>query len=266
MLYNPPGFKYPVYESIEQFLAQPANPTVVPPNSPYPAAQLISRSWNLSGVVSAEFEQVSGDEGSTGLFLLNELLGFKAVRTDLIPYWGRIEFNLVQGQERYYIPNLLAVETFTFNIGKVRFPTFKAGRKQYFGDGRVDDIQSLPFEWHVERAWGGMYFYVYFLPDSNYVAKISGKFGLENVELQTNLATIYDNFYISYLRFCLAKVMDLEYDITFAPDKEAYLKEMEHALRWVSPPDMKQKKIRFMSKNTPFNWARINISPAWSNS
>jgi hypothetical protein len=255
---------YPVYASIEDYLAQPVNTSIVPPVPPYPASLLISRSWNLSGVVAAEFEQTSGDEGSGGLALLNGLLAFRSVRTDLIPYWGRIEFNLVQGQERYYIPNLLAVETFTFNIGVVRFPTFSAGRRQYFGDGRVDNIQALPFEWHVERAWGGAYLYVYYLPDQNYVAKISGKFGLQNVQLQTNLATIYDDFYIEYLRFCLAEYMDLEYDITFPEDKLRMKMQMEHALRWVSPPDLHMKKIGFMNKDRPFNWAHANISPGYS--
>lgn len=257
------SWQYPVYKSVEDFLNAPVNTNVVPPNASYLASKLISRSWNLSGIVAKEFEQTNGTEGSEGLDLLNGLLEYKAVRTDLIPYWGRIEFNLVQGQERYYIPNLLAMETFTFNIGEVRFPTFSSGRKQYFGDGRVDNIQSLPFQWHVERTWGGLYLYLYYLPDSNYVAKITGKFGVTNVELQTNLAIIYDGFYIEYLRFALAEYMDLEYDITFAPDKKRMLTQMEKTLRNVSPPDLRNKKIRFMNTNSAFSWARVNISPAW---
>lgn len=255
---------YPVYPSLEDYLSQPVNTNTVSPNNAYLAGLLIARAWNLSGIVARDFEVVSGSEGSDGLFLLNELLEYKSVRTDLIPYWGRIEFNLVQGQERYYIPNLLAVETFTFNIGSVRFPTFSAGRKQYFGDGRVDNIQSLPFEWHVEREFGGMYFYVYYLPDTPYLAKITGKFGLTNVELQTDLSTVYDGFYISYLRWCLAAYMCMEYDISFPPDKAKQLEQMEHALRWVSPPDFTMRKLSFMNTNSPFNWAHVNISPAWN--
>ncbi len=255
---------YPVYKSIEDYLNAPVNNNVVPPNAIYPVSKLISRSWNLSSIVAKEYETTNGTEGSEGLDLLNGLLEYKAVRTDLIPYWGRIEFNLVQGQERYYIPNLLAVETFTFNIGEVRFPTFKSSRQQYFGDGRVDNIQSLPFQWHVERELGGMYFYVNYRPDSNYIAKITGKFGLTNVELQTNLAKIYDGFYIEYLRFALGEYMSLEYDITFAPDKKRMLTQMEKTLRNVSPPDFKQRKVRFMNTNTPFNWAHANISPGYN--
>lgn len=255
---------YPVYKSVDDYQSQPANTNTVPPNAAYPAAQLISRAFNLSGIVAREFEGTTGSEGSDGLFLLNELLEYKAVRTDLIPYYGQIQFNLTQGQELYYIPNLLSIETFTFNIGSVRFPTFTAGRKQYFGDGRVDDIQSLPFEYHVERTWGGVNFYVYYLPDQPYLATITGKFGLTNVQLSTNLASLYDGFYISYLRYCLAEYMCLEYDITFPDDKRKQLEKMEHALKWVSPPDFHMKKISFMNTNSPMNWAHINISPGWN--
>src|SRR5277367_1973819 len=186
---------YPVYASYADYVAQMVNTNTVPPNAQYPASQLIGRSWNLSGIVAREFEQTSGTEYSDGLYLFNEVLAEKSYDLKLVPYWGRIEFNLVQGQERYYIPNLFQVETFTFNIGNVRFPTFRAGRKQYFGDGRVDDIQSLPFEWHMERELDGCYLYVYYLPQQQFVAKITGKFALTNVELQTDIGKLYDLFY-----------------------------------------------------------------------
>jgi hypothetical protein len=255
---------YPVYKSIEDYLDAPVNTSIVPPNAPYLAALLINRAWNLSGIVAREFEQTSGQEGSDGLYLLNEVLAAKSYDLKLVPYWGRIDFNLVQGQERYYIPNLYQIETFTFNIDSVRFTTFSAGRKQYFGDGRVDNIQSLPFEWHLERTWGGCYFYVYYLPQQQYLAKITGKFALTNVLENTNLSTLYDLFYISYLRYALAEYMSLEYDIDFAPNKLAMKRQMEKKLLYVSPPDFHMKKVSFMNTNSPFNWAHINISPAWN--
>lgn len=256
---------YPVYTSVEEYLSQPVNTSTVPPtNTPYYANQLISRAWNLSGIVARDFEVENNSEVSDGLFLLNEVLAEKSYDTKLIPYWGRIEFNLVQGQERYYIPNLFQVETFTFNIGEVRFPTFNAGRRQYFGDGRVDNIQALPFEWHLERELDGCYFYVYYLPQQPFVAKITGKFALTNVELQTNLSQLYDLFYIRYLRYLLAENMSMEYDIEFAKDKVMKLRQIEKKLLYVSPPDFTQKKISFMNTNSPFNWAHINISPAWN--
>lgn len=241
-----------------------SNPLLIVPPQPYPCSQLITRAWNLSGIIARKFENVSGGEGEVGLFLLNELLELKAADTSLIPYYQRIEFPLVQGQEKYFIPNLLAIETFTFNIGDVRFPTAPASRHHYFGDGRVDNIQSLPFEWHYEREIGGGYLYIYYLPDANYIAKITGKFGLTNVQFQTNLVTVYDGFYTAYLRYALAEYMNQEMDTEFSPDKMKKLKEMEHKLKWISAPDMSMRKISFMNKRSGFNWAKCNISPAWN--
>lgn len=254
----------PVYTSVEQYQSQAVNNNIVPPNAAYPAQQLIMRAWNLSGIVAREFETDTSDENSDGLFLLNELLDYKACDLKLIPYFQRVEFNLIQGQERYYIPNLYQIETFTFNIGDVRFPTYPASRSHYFGDGRVDNIQSLPFEWHLERTWGGSYFYVYFLPNQQYLGKISGKFALTNVELQTNMAAYYDGFYIAYLRYALAEYMDLEYDVTFPEDKMRMKRQMEQKLMYVSPPDLSARRISFLSRNTPMNWAHINISAGWN--
>lgn len=239
------------------------NPLVAPPVEPYPCTQLITRAWNLSGIVAKGFEVVQGDQGETGLFLLNELLSLKAADTSLIPYFQRIEFPLVAGQEKYFIPNLLAMETFTFNIGDVRFPTGPSSRHNYFGDGRVDSIQSLPFQWHYEREEGGGYLYVYYLPQSNYIAKISGKFGLTNVQFQTDLSTVYDSFYIAYLRRSLARYMAHEYDIEFSGDKLKVLEEMEHKLKWISPPDLSMRKINFLNKRAGFNFAHTNISPGY---
>lgn len=229
----------------------------------YLARQLITRSWYLSGIVARNLETVSGDQVADGLFLLNALLDIKATDLALIPYWTRGILNLVQGQEVYFLPNIYEIETFTFNIGPVRFPTTDLSRNKYFGAGRVDGIQSLPFSWHLERVEGGSNLYIYYLPMANYVANYTAKLALTNVTLDTDLSTIYDGYYIEYLRYALAEYMDLEYDIEFAPDKKRMLTKIEKKLSYVSPNDLTLKKIQFLNANLPFNWAYCNI-PGWT--
>lgn len=229
----------------------------------YSATLLINRSWNLSGIVARGLETVSGEEGSDGLFLLNELLDFEAADTNLIPYWQRTVLNLVQGQELYYIPNLYQVETFTFNIGPVRYPTQQVSRVKYFGNGRVDNIESLPFSWHPERTLGGTNFRIYFPPMGNYVADITGKYALTNVTASTDLSTLYDGFYIAYLRYALAQRMALEYDISFGAEKEAQLNKMIKKLQWISPPDMSLQKVGFITRRVGLDWQSINLSKGY---
>lgn len=225
----------------------------------YPAVLLINRAWNLSGIVARNLQTVTGGQVSDGLFLLNELLEFKASDLSKIPYWTRYEFNLIQGEEEYFIDNLYQIETLTFNIGPVRYPITITNRTKYFGDGRVDNIESIPYEGHLEREKGGSTIRLYYLPMDDYVANITGKFALTDVTLNQDMSLTYDGFYLAYLRYALAEVMCNEYDIAFSPEKKQYLTTMEKKLSYVSPPDLTMQKVSFLGKRNPFNWAQANI-------
>ncbi len=228
----------------------------------YPAALLINRAWNLSGIVARGLETVNGEQGTDGLFLLNELLEFKSCDLDLIPYWKRSVLQLVQGQEIYFLPNIVQVETFTFNIGPVRYPVNLISRDKYFGTARVDDIQSLPFIGHVERAFGGSNLYLYNTPMGNYVSNLTAKHALTDVDLYTDMSSVYDGFYLSYLRYALAQYMCLEYDIDFAPDKMKQLMVMQKKLNNIEPPDLSLKKVRMISSSRSYlyDWQTVNLS------
>jgi hypothetical protein len=229
------------------------------------ALQLISRAWYLSSIIARSFETVSGDYATEGLTLLNALLDFKATDVRLIPYYNQYQSTFVAGQESYFIPNLYAVETMTFNIGDVRYPMTDASRIRYFGTGRVDNIPSLPFQWHLERSEGGSTIRVYYLPLQNYVFNLSGKFALTDVTLNQDMSTIYDAFYLEYLRYGLAEMMANEWDITFAPEKKAMLKSYEQKLLNVSPPDLTLNKVPMIQDKMSINWAQVNIGMGWTN-
>lgn len=230
----------------------------------YSALTLITRAWYLSGIVARNLETVSGDQTTDGLFLLNVLLDFKASDIRLIPYFTRYAGVFVIGQETYSIPNLFEIETMTFNIGDVRYPMTSVTRDVYFGNGRVDNILSLPFQYHLERKLDGSNVFVYFLPDQAYVFNLIGKFALTDVTLMQDMSLVYDQFYLEYLRYALAKMFCTEYNIAFAPEKEAMLKQYEKKLMDVSPPDLTIHKINFINQTNTINWAFVNISKGWT--
>lgn len=158
----------------------------------YTAQTLITRSWYLSGIVARNLQVPTGDQITDGLMLLNALLDFKQIETDLIPYWTYIEMPLVGGQEYYYMPNVAAIESATFNIGVVRYPMVDTTRKAYFGSSRVDNIQTLPFNWNYNRGEGGGTLSLYFLPQANYPLKFTAKLFLNEVtSLQQDLTNIF---------------------------------------------------------------------------
>jgi hypothetical protein len=242
----------------------------------YTAQQLISRAWYLSGIVARNLQVDTGDQSSDGLYLLNALLDFKQIETDLIPYWQYIEMPLVAGQEFYFLPYVAALESVTFNIDVVRYPMDMVTRRNYYGSARVDNITSLPFSWNFNRAKGGGNLAMYFKPDTNYVMKAMAKIFLVDVNLNTDLTNItettpytfvnssnqgYDTGYIEYLRYSLAEYMTSEYGIIFNPQSAKILTSMKRKLMYISPPDLSMIKTTILTADgqTGYNWGDVNI-------
>jgi hypothetical protein len=244
----------------------------------YTAQTLITRSWYLSGIVARNLQVPTGDQITDGLMMLNALLDYKQIETDLIPYWTYIEMPAVPGQEFYFLPYVADIETVTFNIDVVRYPMDQTSRVHYFGSSRVDNISTLPFNWNFNRALAGGNLGLYFLPQSNYPLKIMAKLFLVDVTLQTDLTNVsqivpytfinssnqgYDTSYIEYLRYALAQYMCSEYGILFNPESAGILKKMERKLMYVSPPDLSNVKTSILVEGQGYNWGDVNIGKGW---
>jgi len=226
----------------------------------YLAQTLVTKSWYLSGIVARNLQVPTGDQITDGLFLLNALLDFKQIETDLIPYFTyKTNIFCVSGQETYFIPNCALIQSVTFNIGVVRYPMQYLTDTSYFGSSRVDNIQTLPFNWTYVRELGGGNLYLYFLPDQAYQLKIFGKFFLTDVSLTTDLTTVYDTSYIEYLRYALAAYMCSEYGISFNPDSQKILDSYRRKLMYLSPPDLSMQKSSILTQGAPLSWAQCNI-------
>ncbi len=228
----------------------------------YTALQLITRAYYLSQIVSRQLQIPSGDQITDGLYLLNSDLDYKSTDLRLIPYFSRFTFNTIQGQEDYYIPNLYYMDSLTFNIGTVRYSLIDTSRKEYFSGPRVDDVQSLPYEYRIEREKGGSRIYLYFVPSQVFVMKMSGKFGLTDVTLNTDMSLLYDPFYIEYLRYSLAVKICEEWGATVPDATRAKYMEMQKKLMDVSPQDLKMIKRSYYSGMPALDWQLINI-PGW---
>lgn len=229
----------------------------------YTVLQLITRAYYLSQVVARELQEVSGAQITDGLYLLNALLDFKGSDVRLIPYFSETEFYTVATQELYFIPNLLYIDSATFNIGTVRYPMTDMSRKQYFATGRVDNVYSLPFSYRPERVLGGMNLFLYFPPDQPYLVKIWGKFELGEVDLTTDLSLSYDGFYIEYLRYALAEYICSEWGTTFPDASRVKYNEIRKKLMDVSPPDLTIQKSSYFTRQPGYDWQIVNLSKGW---
>jgi hypothetical protein len=256
----------------------------------YTAQQLVTRSWFLSGIVARNLQVPTGDQITDGLQMLNDLLNFKQIETDLIPYWQYITFNAVPTQEFYFLPYVAAIETSTFNLDVVRYPMMSSSRTNYFGSSRVDNISTLPFVYNYERAVGGGTFGMYFKPDQPYPMKMKAKIFLVDVTLQTDLQNVtesfvntynvpnytpytflnnsiqgYDTAYIEYLRYALGRYMCSEYGVLFNPQSEKIFQAYQRKLMYEGPPDLSMKKlsILYADSNPGYNWGDVNIGRGW---
>ncbi len=227
------------------------------------AIDLITRAYYLSQIVSRELQTVSGSQIADGLYLLNALLDFKSTDTRLIPYYNRTTFNAVAGQEMYFRPGLLMVDTLTFNIGQVRYSMNEFTRSQYFAISRVDDIQSLPFCYRVERVLGGANIYLYFVPADTYVMNLSAKYALTEVTLFDDIGAVYDKYYIEYLRHELANMICSDYGDTLPEATMATLEQYRKKLLSVSPPDLSIQGENYFDKGFGMDWQTVNLSVGW---
>ena len=225
----------------------------------YIASDLISKAWNLSGIVAKDLQKPSGSQMTNGLFLLNEILEFSASDLHIIPYWTRATLTMLQNVELYYVPNLYAVELLTFNIGPVRYSMEEQSRYQYFATGRVDNLSTLPSQFHVERVKGGSNIYIYPIPQQTYASNYSGKFGLTDITLTTNMLTVYDSFYCTYLRYALASYMCDDYNIEMPPGTAKKLQEIILKLTDTSPPDLSMQKLSSFRGDDFINYGDVNI-------
>jgi hypothetical protein len=230
----------------------------------YTVNQLITNAYYLSQIVSRDLDQPTGNQITLGLNLLNALLSFKTSDGKLVPYYQLQSYTLTAGIEQYFYPNLIWVESITFNIGPIRYSMMNLDRKKYFGSSRIDNLETLPFSYRTERTLNGTNIYYYFIPADNYPIHIMGKYSLTNVtNLALDLETIYDDFYIEYLRYGLGEMICNDYGVDFLPQNALKLKQYEHRLRSTNTPDLTICKQTTFTSQPGINYGDINIGKGW---
>ena len=250
----------------------------------YTVDQLISDAYNCAGIVGKEFEQVSGQQYTEGLGYLNSLLAKKTADKSGIPYFLQYNANFIIGQEQYFIPGLIRIDTLTFTISspptapivnpipapptpgvvgpgnQVRYSLRPLERKAYWATPRANQIQSLPYQYTVERQFGGASLYVYFLPNQAYQYQIWGLFALNNVALNQDLQLTLDQFYIDFLKFELTDRLCAEYDYNMPEGAARQLAEYQVII------DKREQKMDLTQQTiSPLTQICDGVNYAWAN-
>lgn len=226
--------------------------------------ELVSNAYRLSGIVAQGFENISNDEPSIGLSLLNDILAEYSISGSMITYYTFNNFPAVIGQEIYNISNLVEIETMTFNINDVRYNMIRDNRRRYFGQSRVDDLLSLPFHYYAERQLGGMRIYLYFLPSQAYLMKIEGKYALTNVTLQTQLTGILEDYYVLYLKYALAQRIADYYCWQFPEQNKATLESLYNQINNFGGVDLNLNINPLFTKQNLGIYGQANLGKGWT--
>jgi hypothetical protein len=155
---------------------------------PYTVEELITDAYKLSSLVSREFEDLQGYQLNDGLKWLNQLLADTAFDYGAIPYITTYyQFNGIPGQEKYYLRNLLDIQSCVFFIQAIRYEMKYITRKAYFNLPRANNISALPLSYTYERAPHGVNLFSYFYPQEPYVIQIVGNMYVNLVNLNQDL-------------------------------------------------------------------------------
>lgn len=230
----------------------------------YTTNQLIAGAYYAAGVVSREFETVSGPQISDGLLWLNDILSETDVNQSMVPYETTYNGTFVIGQEIYPIEDLVEIDTLTFTLDNVRYSMTYTKRNEYFGSARVNNINTLPFEWYFEKTLTGGNLYIYFKPDRAYAFEVHGVFRLNNVALGQDLSTTLAQFYRTYLRYALAERICSEYNYDTPHNVTKQLSKYQAFIAKKSRViDLRMEKVSTLQKAGSFNWAFINLAKGW---
>jgi len=237
----------------------------------YLTRQLIIDAYYLSGIVSRTLETVSGDEINDGLARLNDFLTIKGADTKLIPYYTEVNSNFVTGQEIYFIPNLVEIDTLTFFLpnpssspqSTIRFEMEELSREEYFAVPRAENIKTLPYIYHLERTFGGSNLYVYFLPNEPYAYQMWAKFSLLKTDLNQDLSLIYDEWYLAYVKYGLAIWLCEWRSVQPPASLTQTFFNMEQKMTTLGVIDFTHRKLEWFKRGAGLNWGDVNYGHGW---
>lgn len=233
----------------------------------YTVFELINQAFYLAQINGKDYQVIGGSQLETGLNRLNGFIGNKGAKTKLIPFYQTLigpQYHFIAGQEKYFFPNLVHIETLTFFLenpsttNNVRFSMHEETRFDYFATGRAEGIKSLPYQWHLERVFGGSNVYIYFLPQQDYAFEMVGKFYLDSVTLNQDLSLFYEPSYIEYLLYGLARYLCEYYDVMPALSLTNQFNDMEADLTTQSPMDLTVRKIQSFSGTVGLSYVDSN--------
>ena len=229
--------------------------------------QVITQAFYVAGIVSRDFETLDGGQLVLGQQILDDLLAEKLIDDKAIPYYTNQALTMVVGQEQYDVTNLIELDSMTFVIDTTRWPMYQdQSRTDYFGSARANNVNSLPYQYRVERTLNGASIFLYFKPDQAYVAEIWGKFGLAaTTSIVQDLLLTYDRYYITFLKYELSERLCAEYEFSVPSGLAQTLTRLRKQIAKKSAVlDLQLQITSTLGKQSSLSYAQVNFGGGWT--
>jgi hypothetical protein len=226
--------------------------------------QLITQAYYLAGIIWIDGEIPTGQQIDTGLNMLNGIISETAMDAILILYFTQQNFTAIVGQETYVIPNLIELSTLTFSQQDVRYQMSRQSINQYNGISRVNNLNSLPTHYYVQRQLNASKIFVYPFPNLPYEFQITGKFMNSQVTLDEVIDNVYDGFYCKWLQYRLAYELCQLYEKEMNTNTKTELDNLERRLNKTVGTDLSINKFNFIDR-IPYKdpYLQANFPSAW---
>lgn len=226
--------------------------------------QLITQSYYLAGIIWIDGEIPTGQQINTGLNMLNGIISESALDAILILYFTHDTFTGQVGVETYNVPGLIELSALTFSQDEVRYQLSRKSINEYNAISRVNNLNSLPQSYYVERAMNSSNIYVYPFPNLPYEFQVTGKFMNSQVTLDEVIDNVYDGFYCKWLTYRLAYELCQLYEKEMSPNTKTQLDNLERRLNKAVGTDLTINKYNFIDR-MPYKdpYMQANFPTAW---
>lgn len=230
------------------------------------AKELIKKAFHKVNIFDPN-EDISGDDISTGLDLLNSIISQWSSLQIYIPVANEITINLKQNVYEYIVsPLIISVLSGNIIDGDNTLSTLVQADDDIYNTfnyalstGRPYYVYLIPqynfIDVQTEQATTKLIFYP--VPDQDYTAKLLVKQILKSVTLETDLTDL-PPFYFRPLMYELGYELATEYSETLSPDFRSKYDELMRQLKAANKKDYSVKNAN------PF-WRSSGNYPLWGN-
>jgi len=208
---------------------------------------------------------------SSGLELINELLGKFTSDSIYIPYLTELEFNMVADQATYSVSDIVAADVnssrivdlsfanYTVNSGSqgIIYPLRIINKAQYYNVTRLSPLSTRPAYILLDKQARVSNITFYPAPDLAYPCQLGVKLMLDSVVANQSLTEV-PPFYYGFLKYSLARKFRSYYpsgnwNDTAEEEYQSYLSIIKSA----NETDLTIRPSVILDKPDPYYWQNI---------